>query len=141
MFLTPLVLEADARPERWIIAAPLIWSDPLYGRISLPVGFRTDMASTPFHIDDDGASRRPACVHDALYKLGRERGKDWADSFLRYSIITEGGGHFRAEVYYLGVHWFGRRSWASDGLPPTAGDFGTPGAWAAWRLSGGLFRS
>lgn len=139
MFLTPLILEADLFPERWLIVAPLVWCDPVYGRISVPVGFRTDMASTPFHIDDDGASRRPACIHDALYKLGRSKGKAWADRFLHDAILADGGGRIRACTYWHGVHWFGGPSWASDAAEPGVIDFASPAAFNAWKLSGGMF--
>jgi hypothetical protein len=138
MFLSPLVLQADIQPDRWILAAPLVWEDPAFGRLEAPVGFITDLASTPFHVDDNGPSRRPAAMHDALYKLGRERGKDWADQFLRRAILFEGGGYFRAQAYYLGVHWFGGSAWVQDGLmPPSASDFDTPSHFLAWQLATG----
>lgn len=138
MFLSPLVLQADPQPDLWVLAAPLIWSDPIYGRLEAPVGFRTDLASTPFHVDDNGPSRRPAAMHDVLYKLGRARGKDFADRFLHDAILAEGGGRARAWLYYRAVHWFGGSAWASDGLPVTAADFDTPENFSAWRVLASL---
>lgn len=137
MFLTPLVLQADTAPDRWILVQPLVWQDSVYGRMEAPVGFISDLASTPFHVDDNGPSRRPAAMHDALYRLGRERGKDWADHFLRDAILAEGGGRMRAQTYYLGVHWFGARAWAQDGLPVTAAEFDSLANFRAWQLSTG----
>jgi hypothetical protein len=137
MFLSPLTLRADPLPDRWIVAEPLVWQDRLYGRIVVPVGFRTDLASTPFHVDDNGPSRRPAATHDALYKLYRRLGKDFADQFLRDAILADGGGRFRAQVYYRAVQWFGGRAWAEDGAPVTAADFDTPANFAAWQLASG----
>lgn len=132
MFRTPLTLRADPTPCQWIVAEPLVWEDAVYGRLVIPAGFRTDLASTPFHIDDDGASRRGAAMHDALYKLGRRLGKPFADAFLRDAIKAEGGGRMRAQAYYYAVRWFGLSSWASDGRPVTIADFETPAALRAW---------
>lgn len=137
MFLTPLVVRADPVPDRWIVVASLVWQDTVYGRLEAPAGFRTDLASTPFHIDDNGPSRRPAAMHDALYRLGRERGKDWVDCFLRDAILAEGGGRVRAWTYYHAVQWFGGRAWANDGLPATSADFDTLANYRAWQLATG----
>ena len=137
MFLTRLTLRDDPTPCFWVVAEPLVWSDPVYGRIEVPVGFRTDLASTPFHIDDTGPSRRPAAVHDALYKLGRERGKDWADRFLRDAILAEGGGYARAQTYYWAVHWFGKSAWQQDNSPPALADFDCLSNFRAWQLATG----
>lgn len=138
MFLTPLALRGAPTPDLWVIDAPLVWCDPTFGRISVPVGFITDLASTPFHIGDTGVSRRPAAVHDALYRLGRAKGKPWADAFLRASLKAEGGGRCRALVYYLGVHWFGRAAYAGDAVLD-ASAFETPGAFDAYRRGPGIF--
>jgi len=133
MFITPLVLEADVLPDRWILVQPLVWVDPVYGRMEAPRGFKTDLASTPFHVDDTGPSRRPATMHDALYRLSRERGKDWADRFLRDAILAEGGGRVRAWTYYHAVQWFGAGAWAQDGLPVTVADFDSVSSFDAWQ--------
>lgn len=136
MFKTALTLRADPRPDLWVVTEPLIWDDQKYGTITLcPVGFVTDLASTPLHIDDNGPSRRPAAGHDAGYKLLRRWGKDFWDGFLRDAILAEGGGKFRAEVYYRAVRWFGRSAWESDGKPVSALDFDTVANFEAWRAS------
>jgi hypothetical protein len=82
MFRTDLVLKADHRPDQWIVVEPLVWQNREYGRLVVPAGFRTDLASTPFHIDDTGPSRRPAVLHDALYNIGQRLGRDYADALL-----------------------------------------------------------
>lgn len=135
MFTTALTLRADPRPDLWVVAEPLVWQDERYGRLEVPVGFVTDLASTPFHIDDNGSSRRPAAMHDALYKLMRRLGKDHADQFLYHSILAEGGGHFRAEIYYRAVSWLGRKAWDGDGDPVAATDFDSIANFEAWRAS------
>lgn len=136
MYKTALTLRADPRPDLWVVAEPLIWSDSKYGTLVVPVGFVTDLASTPFHVDDNGPSRRPSATHDALYKLLRRLGKDFADAFLRDAILAEGGGHLRAWVYWCGVRTvFGRRAWDGDGQPVSATDFDTIANFEAWRAS------
>lgn len=136
MFKTALTLRADPRADLWVVTEPLIWDDQKYGTIILcPVGFVTDLASTPWHIDDTGPSRRPAAGHDAGYKLLRRYGKDFWDSFLRDAILAEGGGRLRAWSYYHAVRWFGNHAWASDGKPVSAMDFDTIANFEAWRAS------
>lgn len=141
MYLTNLTLTALPRPDLWAFAAPLIWCDAKYGRIEIPVGFITDLASTPFHVDDTGYSRRPAGTHDGLYKLYRRLGKDYADAFLRDAILAEGGGHMRSQVYYRAVQWFGRCAWGSDEAPVSAADFDGPVNFDAWLATAGAGRS
>ena len=135
MFKTPLTLRADPRADLWVVVEPLIWNDPAYGELVVPVGFVTDLASTPFHVDDDGPSRRPAAMHDALYKLMRRWGKDHADQFLRDSILVEGGGRIRSQIYYRAVSWFGAKAWRLDGAPVNSADFDTIKNFEAWRAS------
>lgn len=132
MFLTRLALIDDPEPEIWVIDSPLIWEDPAYGRIEVPVGFRTDLASTPAHLGVNGHSRRPAAVHDWLY-AERSRGKDCADRFLRDAMLTEGCSAAEADAFYEGVHLFGGSAWASDEGALEARDFDTPEHYAAWK--------
>lgn len=135
MFFNALVIKADPVPEQWVVVEPLIWSDKTYGRLVVPAGFRTDLASTPFHIDDNGPSRRPAVVHDALYNIGQRLGKDFADAFLRDAITAEGGGVMRAQTYYRAVSWFGGFAWRAAAREPGASHFETAAAYNLWRDS------
>ena len=132
MFLNEPILKADPVPDQWILVEPLVWVDKTYGRLEAPAGFRTDLASTPGHVDDNGPSRRPAITHDALYNLGQRLGKDFADAFLRDAILAEGGGHMRAQLYYYGVHWFGGPSWRAAAREPGAQHFETAAAYLLW---------
>jgi hypothetical protein len=125
MFLTDLELIADPKPDLWRLGAPLVWCDPVFGRLEVPAGFLTDLASIPraFRnlplLDPDGASRRPAAMHDYLYgsALGRRLGKTFADSFLRASLMAEGLSPRGAWVYWAAVHYFGGPSWRGDAIP------------------------
>jgi hypothetical protein len=135
MFQTPLILKADPRPDQWVLAAPLIWCDDRYGMHVAPAGFRTDLASTPFHADDTGPSRRPAVIHDAFYNIAQRVGRDYADAFLRDAILAEGGGLVRAQTYYYTVRMFGGFAWKAAAKEPDASHFETTAALNAWRLS------
>jgi hypothetical protein len=146
VFTTPLDLQADPLPDFWVINAPLIWMDPLYGILTIPKGFRTDLASIPRSfrnipcLDPAGLSRRPAAAHDWLYAW-RGWGKDKADAFLRDALIAEGASRGVAEVFYLGVHEFGQSSWDSDLGALETRDFSPPESftlWAATELKGPL---
>jgi Protein of unknown function (DUF1353) len=138
VFLSKLILESDdKRPDFWIVRAPLIWQDPTYGRIEVPVGFLTDLASIPralrniSSLDPDGKSRRPAVVHDWLYAW-QGFGKDRSDEFLRTALIDEGVPHFDAESFYEAVHLFGADSWKEDAARGLPNSFESSAAFMAW---------
>jgi len=123
VFLTQLELIADPKPDLWTLKAPLWWDDPVYGGLTVPAGFVTDLASIPRalrglpFLDPNGLSRRPAVIHDWLYGSveGRARGKQFADSFLRDALLSEGARPSVAQTFYLAVHWFGQSGWDLDG--------------------------
>lgn len=119
MYLSALILEATT-PDHWAVRAPLIWSDPVFGEITVPVGFSSDLASIPRALrgleafDPNGISRRPAVTHDWLYGGDRSHGKDWADSFLKAALEAEGMGRELAYAYWLAVHECGGAAWDGD---------------------------
>lgn len=121
MFLTSLTLTAEPRPDYWRVGAPLVWCDPTYGRLEVPVGFVTDLASIPTllrnlpFLDIDGLSRRPAVVHDYLYssRRGFRLGKEFADSFLRSALLAEQASKATAQAFYWGVRIGGASHWDS----------------------------
>ncbi|HEY6927438.1 MAG TPA: DUF1353 domain-containing protein [Steroidobacteraceae bacterium] len=124
----------DPQPDMWVVTSPLIWQDAKYGRLVVPMGFRTDLASTPLHLGSTGVSRRPAAMHDWLY-AERSRGKAWADLFLRDALLAEGASQFIAEEFYYGVHLAGDHAWASDEGALESRDFDTPEHYALWRAT------
>jgi len=132
MFLTRLMLMDDPTPGMWVVLLPLVWEDAAFGRIVVPVGFRTDLASTPAHLGSNGLSRRPAAVHDWLY-AERSRGKDFADRFLRAAMLAEGCSPAEADAFYEAVHVFGGHAWAEDEGALEARDFDTPEHYTAWK--------
>lgn len=117
MFKTPLILQADNRPDIWTTAAALVWSGLPIGNITVPAGFETDLASIPRllrnlpDLDPDGISRRPAVLHDFLY-CTQPCDRETADRTLQAALIAEGASRVTAWVYYKGVHWGGGDPWA-----------------------------
>ena len=147
MFLSELEIQA-LTPDLWALTAPLVWEDDT-GRLEIPKGFITDLASIPHVIDwvpfldRTGLSRRAGALHDGLYALGRERGKDWCDTMLKLALEAEGMKPWQAKAYWSAVHYFGSPSWTSDaregvfgGLAIVSGDFSNASDYAAW-IQGG----
>lgn len=140
MFQTPLILAEDPEPDIWVLAAPLVWQDEISGKITVPEGFRTDLASIPrpFRnipwLDPNGRSRRPAVLHDWLYAW-QVRSKDFADNVLRDALRAEGANRWEAGVFYYAVHWFGEMAWHDDAGPVSAEDFATVEGYNLWRTT------
>jgi hypothetical protein len=138
LFRTPLILATDPEPGMWIIWQECVWEDPMFGRITLPIGFRTDLASTPqfmrasAEFDPTGVSRLPAAFHDGAYARLWGWTKDKADLFLRSALIVAGAKPELAEMYYQGVNLFGAASWLSDEGALEARDFDTQAHYEAW---------
>lgn len=139
-FQSPLILVADVQPDLWVVNSPLVWQDPVFGRLIVPAGFRTDLASIPRAVrnlpflDPDGISRLPAAAHDWLYAW-RGWGKARADDFLRDALLAEGASVIVAATFYYGVSWFGGHSWDSDAGALETRDFVNPAAYITWRTS------
>ena len=137
MFDTRLCVDDETRPDFWVLEAPLIWIDTVYGRVEVPVGFQTDLASIPRplrnlpSLDPNGLSRRPAVVHDWLYAW-RGWTKARADQFLRDALLAEGVSAVTAASFYYAVKWFGGSAWASDQLALSTQSFVSDEAYAAW---------
>jgi hypothetical protein len=114
--LVPLV----RRPDLWWLDGPLVYQRADGIKITAPKGFITDDASIPKFLDwipaldRQGLSRRPGLIHDALYAMGRTKGKDFCDQTLREMCEVEGISPFWSGAIYQGVHWGGGSSWSSD---------------------------
>ena len=93
MFTTALELLASPQPDMWQVVTPLTWKDYDFGTLTVPAGFETDLASTPFHIADNGPARRPAAVHDWLYgsNEGRVFGKPRSADDARHMLENLSG--------------------------------------------------
>ena len=119
MFQTRLYVRDMPTPDIWVVVRPFVWDDIVFGRIEVPVGMTTDLASIPRalrgvpELDPDGPSRRAAVCHDFLYDraIGRAKGKDFADRFLRAAMLADGCGPIAANLFYDAVREFGQTAW------------------------------
>jgi hypothetical protein len=115
--------------------------------IVAPMGYITDDASIPKildwipALDRQGRSRLPGVIHDALYTLGRAKGKAFADDTLREMCVAAGLSPFWAGVIYQGVHLGGAGAWNSDARVAAEihkeGSFISKADYAAWKIAGG----
>ncbi len=118
MFTSPLVIEALPAPNQWKLVAPLVWCDAIFGRIIVPPGFETDLASVPDIVralpdfNPTGLSRRPAVVHDWLY-TNKPVTREMADRFLYAALVYEGVPVVAANIFYDAVRTFGFSHWSS----------------------------
>jgi Protein of unknown function (DUF1353) len=145
-FLTDPGLIPVDEPDFWYLDSPLIYVSATY-TITIPVGFVTDLASIPHaldwipFLDRDGFSRRPGCLHDGIYNLGRIKGKDFADGVLREACLAEGMSAWEAWCYFKGVQWFGASAWDKDAHHDTygaiaSGNFIDKAHFEAWVAAG-----
>lgn len=146
MFLGPLILEALPNPDYWAVRAPLVWCDALYGRIEVPPGFVTDLASIPRALrnlpsfDPNGLSRRPAVVHDWLYAT-QTLTKPTADGFLHDAMLLEGCSQSDAQAFYDAVHWFGQAAWDDDLKRGVAASFSALAEYQVWLAANSISRT
>jgi len=141
VFLSQLVLMTDPEPHVWVVWENCVWEDAVFGRITLPIGFKTDLASTPQFVrasaqfDPTGLSRLPAAFHDGAYARLWGWTKDKADLFLRAALIVQGATPEVAEMYYQAVNLFGAQAWADDAGALQTRDFDTVAHYQAWAAS------
>ena len=96
----------------WVLFRPLIWQTR-EGRITVPAGFVTDLASVPqalrsFASMDD--TQAPAVLHDWLYRKGIGTRAE-ADRLLFDAMRSKGAGWFKARAWWLAVRLGGWISW------------------------------
>ena len=103
MFCSTLDLRAG-KPGQWVLLRPLIWNDGV--KIVVPAGFSTDLASIPrvlrWLLQQNGASRRSAVLHDFLYRSHRmTRGS--ADALFKKALQSDGVNPVGVWLYWAGV--------------------------------------
>lgn len=124
-FQSPLDLRAHA-PGEWVVLRPLTFRAADGRAFTVPRGFVTDLASIPRllrpALDQNGANRRAAVLHDFLY-IAQPVERDEADELFDEAMALDGVGWLKRTAMYAGVRLGGWLYWnqRADGEPD--GDF------------------
>ena len=105
------VTEEDLDGENWRLASPIFVT---LGAtvVTVPEGFVTDFASTPFGIGAYGKTNLAAIVHDFLYRSpDLVWNRYFADSAFYDLMILQGVSRRKALFYYYSVKAFGWKAW------------------------------
>lgn len=118
-FLSELCLvEADGQDDgKWMLGKPLVYqSDVAKTTITVPAGFKTDLASVPrlpvVYWLAGGTSSKAAVVHDYLYTTGTVP-RDVADAVLREASACIGVPAWRRWIMWAGVRFGGASHYAA----------------------------
>ena len=109
MFTTSLITERIS-DKKVRLVAPLVYLSDIAGRIEVPIGFETDLASVPrlpltFAVAGDTA-HEAAVVHDYLYsekKISRSK----ADAVFEEAMNVLGISWWKRKLMWSAVRAFG----------------------------------
>jgi hypothetical protein len=94
----------------YIILQPFRWTHKGMNAITVPKGFKTDFASIPqgfrWLITGHDSTRKPAVVHDYLYRRGIGTKAD-ADLVFRAGLKETGTPWWKVQACYYAVKFFG----------------------------------
>ena len=126
-FLTPLSMTALTHPKTGLplltrqgrqlyrIDQDLVYVSDIAGKITVPAGFVTDLASIPrlplIYLLLNGIADEPGVVHDYLYSTGKVS-RAMADQVLREACILTGVPAWKANLIYAGVRVGGASHYA-----------------------------
>lgn len=124
-FTTPLVVSPMPDGRKWKLVFQFCYgvkSKYSNDRITVPVGFITDFASSPFivwsFIPKWGKYGKAAIVHDFLYQT-KQRSRKEADLIFKEAMIVLKVAPWRVFLMFWGVRLFGWLAWR-----PQISDFG-----------------
>ena len=93
----------------WILDQPLVYQSPVHGRLEVPAGFETDLASVPripvvYRLWGDRAHRE-AVLHDAAYCIDFPLGLSYteANNLFLEAMESRGVPWYIRYPMYLGV--------------------------------------
>lgn len=105
----------------YVLTQDFVYDSNLFGRITVPAGFKTDFASIPRfawrYIDpEDPCILYASVVHDYLYSLAGKNGavaftRELADRVLREAMELSGARVDQRAIVYNLVQWFGGSHW------------------------------
>jgi len=116
-FTTPLVVSPMPDGRKWRLVFQFCYGvgkKYSHDRITVPVGFVTDFASSPppvwFIIPPWGKYGKAAIIHDYLYQT-KQRSRKEADLIFREAMTVLGVAKWRVFLMYYGVRIFGFLAW------------------------------
>ena len=114
-FTTPLVGEYNDAMDIFTLCQPFryrIGSETSENIITVPAGFVTDFASTPFFIQwllpHTGLYGKAACLHDYLYQTGMYE-REVCDKIFLEAMLVLGVPEWKAYSMYKAVRIFGNK--------------------------------
>lgn len=113
-FLDPLVMQ-EGKPGEWGMVLRMRYRDEERDLvITVPAGFITDLASIPRPakaiFDPNGRTRKPAVLHDWLYRA-KPFSRSEADLIFLEAMKAEKVGWFERWVFWVGVRIGGWVAW------------------------------
>jgi hypothetical protein len=115
-FLSYLVIK-DITDDIWELHEPLIYESDILGRIEVPVGFQTDLASVPkvplVYEAWGNRSHYEAVIHDWLYRIDSvpQATFDQANDVFLEAMEVRGKPWYIRKPMYWGVCIGGRSSY------------------------------
>lgn len=115
-FLSYLILE-DISDKVWELHEPLIYESDILGRIEVPVGFQTDLASVPkvplVYEAWGNRSHYESVIHDLLYRIDSVPAAtfDQANAVFLEAMIVRNKPWWIRWPMYKGVCWGGQSSY------------------------------
>jgi hypothetical protein len=118
-FLSYLVVK-DLTDSIWELHEPLIYESDIVGRVEVPVGFQTDLASVPkvpFIYEAWGnRSHYEAVIHDYLYRIDGGATFSQANDVFLEAMEVRGKSWFVRYGMYWGVVLGGSSSYHKKGI-------------------------
>lgn len=113
-------------PETWVLEQPYE-RQTSHGKIVVPQGFRTDLASTPRQVwrafPRWGTWSGAAIIHDYLYRTQPDGISRYHADRIMLKLMREDGVHRgTARIIYRMVREYGDTAWRSHQGSPLAGD-------------------
>jgi len=117
VFLTKLVYEdisVSANKFSIVLTTDFVYNDPVYGKITAPMGFVSDLASIPqlFQniISKVGVYDSAAVIHDWIYSV-QTLSRDACDNVFLRAMKASGVGFFKRYAMFWGVRGFAFLAW------------------------------
>lgn len=111
--------DADDDEDEWILLEPYVRQTP-FGEVTVPPGFRTDLASVPRQVwrlyPKFGRWTGAAVVHDYLYRSPGHLGRTRAEADIVFDALLHRDGVRLGDrrIMVAAVREFGGSSWLGD---------------------------